>query len=167
MKDLQDICNVNIPNSLHSLLEASILADIEDTIETGNKYENIDLNSLFNSKSKDEFETKYNIFRSMIEEKNTEVSDIKPRKTYIAFVKYIPMTKEDQMLCYVSVYIGTTNDLYRITWMGDDITGKDRMTIRKEKSVGLDRFTRKYKNFEIAIYVCPKKIKDEANKLII
>jgi hypothetical protein len=35
------------------------------------------------------------------------------------------------------------------------------------ESVGLDRFTKKYKNFEIAIYVCPKKIKDEANKLII
>lgn len=153
--------------NLKTLLEASILADIEDTIETGNKYEKVDLTSIFNSKSKEEFEIKYNIFRSTVKEKNTEVSDIKPRKTYIAFVKYIPMRKEDQILCYVSIYIGTTNDLYRITWMADDITGKDRMTIIKMESVGLDHFTRKYKNFEIAMYVCPKKIKDEANKLII
>ena len=34
MKDLKTLCNVNIPNSLHSLLEASIL-DIEGTIEEG------------------------------------------------------------------------------------------------------------------------------------
>ena len=37
MKDLQDICNVNIPNSLHSLLEASLLADIEDTLDYGDR----------------------------------------------------------------------------------------------------------------------------------
>lgn len=38
MKDLKEICNVNIPNSLNSLLEASILGDIEDTLEDGDKY---------------------------------------------------------------------------------------------------------------------------------
>ena len=32
MKNIIDICNVNIPNSLHSLYEASILADVEDTL---------------------------------------------------------------------------------------------------------------------------------------
>lgn len=37
MKDLKDICNVNIPNSLHSLLEESLLADIEDTLAVDNK----------------------------------------------------------------------------------------------------------------------------------
>jgi hypothetical protein len=153
--------------NLKTLLEGSLLADIEDTIETGNKYEKVDLTSIFNSKSKEEFETKYNIFKSMVEEKNTEVSDIKPRKTYIAFVKYIPMTKEDQILCCFSVYIGTTTDLYRLMLVPDDRNGKARTIISKVESVGLDRFTKKYKNFEIAIYVCPKKIKDEANKLII
>lgn len=157
--------------NLKTLLEASILADIEDTIETGNKYEKVDLTSIFNSKSKDEFETKFNIFRSMVEEKNTEVSDVKPRKTYIVFVKNISMKKDDsgldQRLCRISIFIGTMSDLYRITWTKDDITGKDRMTINKMESVSLDHFTRKYRYLESAIYVCPKKIKDEANKLII
>ena len=36
MKNLKDICNVNIPNSLHSLLEASIL-DIEGTMKSGDE----------------------------------------------------------------------------------------------------------------------------------
>ena len=155
--------------NLKTLLEASILADIEDTIEIGNKYENVDLTSIFNSKSKEEFEIKFNIFRSMIEEKNTEVLDVKPRKTYIVFVKNISMKNNDTRLCRISIFIGTTDDLYRITWTVDDITGKDRMMIKKMESVGLDHFMfmRKYRYLESAIYICPKKIKDEANKLII
>jgi hypothetical protein len=153
--------------NLKDILEASLLADIKDTIETGNKYEKVDLTSIFNSKSKDEFETKFNIFRSMVEEKNTEVSDIKPRKTYIVFVKNISMKSKDTRLCRVSIFIGTTNDLYRITWTKDDITGKDRMTINKMETISLDHFVRKYNYLESAIYICPKKIKDEANKLII
>lgn len=32
MKNLKDVCNINIPNSLHSLLEASLLGDIEKTL---------------------------------------------------------------------------------------------------------------------------------------
>lgn len=153
--------------NLKTLLEASLLADIEDTIEIGNKYENVDLTSIFNSKSKEEFEIKFNIFRSMVEEKNTEVLDVKPRKTYIVFVKNISMKNNDTRLCRISIFIGTTDDLYRITWTVDDITGKDRMMIKKMESVGLNHFIRKYRYLESAIYICPKKIKDEANKLII
>lgn len=151
---------------LKYILEASLL-DIDGTMEEGDKYEKVDLTSIFNSKSKDEFEIKFNIFRSMVEEKNTEVHDVKPRKGYIVFVKNISMKSNDPRLCRVSIFIGTTSDLYRITWMVDDITGKDRMTINKMESVTLDHFIRKYKYLESAIYICPKKIKDEANKLII
>lgn len=39
MKDLKNICNINIPNSLHSLLEASVLGDIEDTLASMDKYD--------------------------------------------------------------------------------------------------------------------------------
>ena len=52
--------------NLKTLLEGSLLADIEDTIKSGDKYKDVNLTSIFNSKSKEEFETKYNIFRSMI-----------------------------------------------------------------------------------------------------
>lgn len=57
MKSLKDICNVNIPNSLHSLLEASIL-DIEDSIESG------DIDTLFSlliSGNEDNFRIARNI----------------------------------------------------------------------------------------------------------
>lgn len=37
MKDLQELCNVNIPNSLHSLFEASLL-DIEGTFKDGDEF---------------------------------------------------------------------------------------------------------------------------------
>ena len=40
MKSLKAICNINIPNSLHSLLESSIL-DVENNIESG------DIDTLF------------------------------------------------------------------------------------------------------------------------
>ena len=37
MKSINDICNINIPNSLHSLLEASLLSDIEDSLNIGDE----------------------------------------------------------------------------------------------------------------------------------
>lgn len=41
MKNIIDIYNVNIPNSLHSLYEASILGDIEDNIKHGDNFANL------------------------------------------------------------------------------------------------------------------------------
>lgn len=35
MKNIIDLCNINIPNSLHSLYEDSLLADVEDTLARG------------------------------------------------------------------------------------------------------------------------------------
>ena len=101
--------------NLQEILEGSLLADIEDTIETGNKYENVNLTSLFNSKSKEEFETKFNIFRSMVGEKNIEVNEIKPRKCYIVFVKNIStnctnaaITRINTIVCKYSKCVGTS-----------------------------------------------------------
>lgn len=37
MKDLQELCNVNISNSLHSLLESSLL-DIKGTFKDGDEF---------------------------------------------------------------------------------------------------------------------------------
>lgn len=65
MKDLKTLCNVNIPNSLHSLLESSIL-DIEGTIEDGNKYNNVDLEMLMNAKSESEFNMLYNLLKEQL-----------------------------------------------------------------------------------------------------
>ena len=54
MKDLKTICNVNIPNSLHSLLEG-ILGDIDSTLDRSDYYVNADLLTALNAKSEKEF----------------------------------------------------------------------------------------------------------------
>lgn len=162
MKDLKTLCDTNIPNSLHSLLEASIL-DIDGTFEEGDKLENLNLTSIFNSKTRLEFEAKFDIFRSMFEN-YTEVYDIKPRKTYIVFVENTSMTRKND-ICNLVIYIGTNKDFYRLTWT---IFGtKSKMELRKIESFNIEFFTEKTKYLNTSIYVCPKKIKDEANKLII
>jgi hypothetical protein len=156
MKDLKNI-----------LLEASLL-DIDGTMEEGDKFENVNLTSLYNSKSKGEFEAKFKVFRSMIEDKNTEVTDIKPRKTYIAFQEVFPK-KYDPDLCYVSIFIGTNKDLYHIVWVHDSINRNHKVRIERKELVNLEYVfdRRDFGNAKRTFYVCPKKIKDEANKLII
>lgn len=54
MKDLKTICNINIPNSLHSLLEG-ILGDIDSTLDRSDYYANADLLTALNAKSEKEF----------------------------------------------------------------------------------------------------------------
>ena len=151
---------------LKTLLEGSLLADIEDTIETGNKYENLDLTSLYNSKTQLEFETKFNIFRSSFElnRKGTEIHVIKPRNAYIAFVENTSMKSNDPDLCRDSIYIGTNKDLYRLTWVKGS---PSKMQIKEMQTLTLDHFTERQRYLNTSIYICPKKIKEEANKLII
>ena len=105
MKDLKTLCNVNIPNSLHSLLEGSLLADIEDTIKSGDKYKDIDLEMLMNAKSESEFNTLYNILKEQIvsTQKTPEIVTgafghkfikTNPGEFYIVFYKYKDSGKE-------------------------------------------------------------------------
>ena len=152
--------------TLKTLLEASILADIEDTIETGNKYENLTLTELYNSKTQLEFETKFNVFRSSFESdhKGDEIYDIKPRKVYIIFVENTSMKNNDPDLCRDSIYIGINKDLYRLTWVKGS---PSKMQIKEMQSLSVDTFIKRQSHLNKSMYVCPKKIKDEANKLII
>ena len=87
MKDLKTLIEESILDN--AISEASLL-DIDGTMEEGDQFENVDLTSIYNSKSKGEFEAKLKVFRSMIEDKNTQVIDIKPRKTYIVFQEIFP-----------------------------------------------------------------------------
>lgn len=68
MKMLRDICNLNISNSLHSLLEASILSDIEDTLNTDITKDIFD--KIFKSQSKDEFNTRVEFLKTIL---NTDI----------------------------------------------------------------------------------------------
>ena len=96
MKDLKTLLEASILDN--AISEASLL-DIDGTMEEGDQFENVDLTSLCNSKSKGEFEVKLKVFKSMIEDKNTEVKSIEPKKTYIVFQEFFPK-KNVYMLCY-------------------------------------------------------------------
>jgi hypothetical protein len=151
--------------NLKTLLEASLL-DIDGTFEEGDKYENLTLTDLYNSKTQSEFETKFNVFRSIFESdrKGTEIHVIKLRNTYIAFVENTSMKNNDPNLCRDSIYIGTDKDLYRLTWVKGS---PSKMQIKEMTTLTLDHFTERQRHLNTSIYVCPKKIKEEANKLII
>lgn len=151
--------------SLKCILEASLL-DIDGTLEEGDKYENLTLTELYDSKTQLEFETKFNVFRSSFESdhKGTEIYDIKPRKTYIVFVENTSMKSNDPKCCRDSIYIGTTKDLYRLTWMNGPL---GKMKIKELYSLTLEDFTERQRYLNTSIYICPKNIKDEANKLYI
>jgi hypothetical protein len=69
MKSLKHICNVNIPNSLHSLLEASILGDIDDTIDSGLK--NVILSKMKNLKNSNNVEEGIELLRQATENETT------------------------------------------------------------------------------------------------
>jgi hypothetical protein len=74
------------------------------------------------------------------------------------------MKSNDPNLCRDSIYIGTDKDLYRLTWVKGS---PSKMQIKKMTTLTLDYFTERQRYLNTSIYICPKKIKDEANKLII
>lgn len=106
MKDLKTLCNVNIPNSLHSLLEGSLLADIEDTIKSGDKYKAVDLEMLMNAKSELEFNMLYDLLKEQIisTQKTPEIVTgafghkfvkTDPEEFYIVFYNYKDYNKKE------------------------------------------------------------------------
>ena len=108
MKDLKEICNnINIPISLHSLLEASILADVEGVI-------NYDINTdlfkfILSSKSKEDFNEYCEILSTLlIDESNKETSNIYCSFQSISYKGdasyYIYIGKDNKKLCYKIYY---------------------------------------------------------------
>ena len=165
MKNLKTLLEASILDN--AISEASLL-DIDGTMEEGDQFENVDLTSLCNSKSKGEFEAKLKVFKSMIEDKNTEVKSIEPKKTYIVFQEYFPK-KYDPDLCNLSIFIGTYKDLYQIVWVHNSINKKHKVRIERKEVIDLEYVfnRRNFGNAKRNVYICPKKIADEANKLII
>lgn len=84
MKSLKAICNINIPNSLHSLLESSIL-DIEDNIKSG------DIDTLFSlliSGNEDSFRIARNIIYNDVISTQKQLrrkNEFKENNLYIQF----------------------------------------------------------------------------------
>ena len=121
MKDLKTLCNVNIPNSLHSLLEGSLLADIEDTIKYGNKI--IDYSKLINilnAKSKQEFYLAYNTLYNIISNEKEPVKTINQREYRGKKIGNVYKRKgvfiEFRDIDDITIKIGTYNKCIYIEW---------------------------------------------------
>lgn len=74
---------------LKTLLEGSLLADIEDTIKIGDKYNNVDLEMLMNAKSESEFNMLYNILKEQIVS-TQKIPEIVTDKFGHKFIKTVP-----------------------------------------------------------------------------
>ena len=95
MKDLKTYIN-----------ESSILADVEDTIKSGDKYKYVDLEMLMNAKSESEFNMLYNLLKEQltITQKTPEIVTgafghkfikTNPGEFYIVFYKYKDYNKKE------------------------------------------------------------------------
>lgn len=112
---------------LKTLLEGSLLADVEDTIKSGDKYKNVDLEMLMNAKSESEFNMLYNILKEQIvsTQKRPEIVTgafghkfikTNPGEFYIVFYKCKQLGKEFPAIIFgnkdtVSAYWSPRNKL--------------------------------------------------------
>lgn len=95
MKDLKTYIN-----------ESSILADVEDTIKSGDKYKYVDLEMLMNAKSESEFNMLYNLLKEQLTstQKRPEIVTgafghkfikTNPDEYYIVFYNYKDYNKKE------------------------------------------------------------------------
>ena len=91
---------------LKTLLEGSLLADVEDTIKSGDKYSNFNLNTLMNAKSYKEFVNDVKLFKSMAESDfKGPFTDkqLKKGKSYI-YIWQDSWSENDYIVCFVDKY---------------------------------------------------------------
>lgn len=103
MKALKDICSVNTSNSLHSLLEASVL-DIEGSMAEGDKYLDVDLKKLISAKT----EKEYNILFDILRDKVTSEEKEPPTKT--RYKKKHITSPDNEFYIAFSIYKSTYSD---------------------------------------------------------
>lgn len=115
MKDLKTICNINIPNSLHSLLEG-ILDDIDSTLDKADYYANADLLTALNAKSEKEFNE---ICKILIKRIDAETkSRVQHGNKLVKGKSYILIYEEDgyYTIFFIDKYPAYLDIPYAITW---------------------------------------------------
>ena len=115
MKDLKTICNINIPNSLHSLLEG-ILGDIDSTLDKADYYANADLITALNAKSEKEFNE---ICKILIKRINAETNScVQHGNKLVKGKSYILIYEQDgyYTIFFIDKYPAYLDIPYAITW---------------------------------------------------
>ena len=91
---------------LRTLLETSMLSDIEDTLKSGDKFENFDLNTIMSAKSVEEFNSYVKMLKIMIESSCKEPishKQLKKGKSYI-YIWQDDWSEDNYVICFVDKY---------------------------------------------------------------
>lgn len=91
---------------LRTLLEASMLSDIEDTLKSGDKFENFDLNTIMSAKSVEEFNSYVKMLKIMIESSckgPISHKQLKKGKSYI-YIWQDSWSEDNYVICFVDKY---------------------------------------------------------------
>lgn len=172
MKSLRNICNENIPNSLHSLLEASIL-DIENTIESG------DTNAMFSliiSGDKDKIRAARNIIYNDVVDTQKQIRRKSTFKSDTLYIEFFVESKHDLGLWTDDTWgfrIGTCNPnkdeddnyldlIYALPTIHSN-SENGAMTLRG--STFSTRYLRMDTYLKRPVYLLPEKYKDLFKKL--
>ena len=105
MKDLKTLLEGSLLTD-NEVSESSILSDIEDTIKSGDKYKDVDLEMLMNAKSESEFNLLYDLLKEQIisTQKTPEIVTgafghkfvkTDPEEFYIVFYNYKDYNKKE------------------------------------------------------------------------
>ena len=91
---------------LRTLLEASLLSDIEDTLKSGEKFENFDLNTIMSAKSAEEYNRYVQMIKKMIEDSckgPISHKQLKKGKSYI-YIWQDDWSENNYVICFVDKY---------------------------------------------------------------
>lgn len=140
MKDLKTLLKASLSSNL--LDESSILADINDTLKTGDKYGNLDFNTLMNANSFEEFSEYAKLMKYVVENSAKgpfNHKQLKKGKAYmyiwqdswsedgyiVCFVDKYPIQDPDDDLIENAYYDINWNDYYNCVECHYDNTGNE------------------------------------------
>lgn len=134
-------------------LKESILSDIEDTLKSGDKFENFDLNTIMSAKSVEEYNHYVQMMKKMIEvscKGPISHKQLKKGKSYIyiwqsswsenyyviCFVDKYPIQDKDDILVDNAYYDIVWDDYYEVVKCHYDNTGNDFSSLLQQDFSG-------------------------------
>lgn len=105
MKDLRTLLEASMLSD-NEVSESSMLSDIEDTLKSGDKFENFDLNTIMSAKSVEEYNNYVQMMKKMIEvscKGPISHKQLKKGKSYI-YIWQDDWSENDYIVCFVDKY---------------------------------------------------------------
>ena len=124
MKNLRTLLEASMLSD-NEVSESSMLSDIEDTLKSGDKFENFDLNTIMSANSAEEYNHYVQMMKKMIEDSckgPISHKQLKKGKSYI-YIWQDSWSEDGYVICFVDKYpVQDSSDYlidnayYNITW---------------------------------------------------